>query len=318
MQRIALFDRARGLAILLMVFANATPILGVNYFGPLWLRTLCSIPAPLFVILAGMMVAKTALFQPPEYYLKRGAELLILAAAINVFIHQTAPFQNIEILYLIGLSIPICYFINYLKMRDIIIFCLVNFIGAQILQFYFPFDLSLIKAYPKWQLWLINGWFPIFPWVGIMCVGLIFYRLYTQNNLFNQFMTGGMAGIFSLGIGLFYFYFNLPIAPFGYQELFYPPSLGFIFICVPVIWLILKLLYQFEKSTSHFFKPLALLGQHSLFNYILHLCIIFWLMGPYFYPLHSVSILFGISVLHTLFLVFLCYFIQTYLSSKQS
>ncbi len=302
MQRIALFDRARGLAILLMVFANATPILGVNYSGPLWLRVICSVPAPLFVILAGMMVAKTALFQTPEYYVKRTAELLILAAAINVFIHQSPPFQNIEILYLIGLSIPFCFLINHFKTVYIIIFCLINFMAAQSLQLYFPFDLSLIKTYPKWQLWLINGWFPILPWTGIMAVGLIFYRLYAQNNLFNKYMAWGMAGMFILGGCLTYINFSLPIAPWGYQELFYPPNINFIFISIPLVWLVLWLLYPFENSASVIFKPLTLLGQHSLFIYVLHLGVIFWIMGPYLYPLNSLSLLFLLYFIHMIFL----------------
>jgi uncharacterized membrane protein len=311
MQRIAFFDRARGLAILLMVFANSTPVLGLNYIGPLWLKVLCSIPAPLFVIIAGMMVAKTSHTQPADYYIKRGAGLLILAAAINVFIHQSQPFQNIEILYLIGLSIPVTYIINYLKTHYIIIFCFLNFISAQILQLYFPLDLALINSYSKWQLFFINGWFPLLPWTGIMSVGIIFYRLFVQNILFSRkIIKLILIGMFILGLVLAYFYPRPLLFPWGYQELFYPPSLNFIFISIPAVWMVLYILNIFNTLNTPFFSPIELLGKNSLFIYVLHLAVIFWIIGPFFYPIQSLYYLFGLYFLHSCFLYCTCYLIQ--------
>ncbi len=316
MQRIALFDRARGLAILLMVFANTTPVLGINYVGPFWLRVLCSIPAPLFVIIAGMMVAKTAHIQPPEHYLKRGAGILILAAAINVFIHQVSPFQNIEILYLIGLGIPITYLMNNLKTSIVLFLNLFIFLITAILQFYFPFDFMLAKTYPAWQLWIVTGWFPLFPWIGIMSIGLIFYKLYEKNKLFyDSTVWLTMIGMFLVGILLLrYVYPNMPTTPNGYQELFYPPTLSFVCIAIPVVWMILTFLNLNKITTFLFFvsKPLTLLGQHSLALYTLHLFFIFWIIGPYFYPLRSMPVFWGIYFVHIFILIIIAYVLSLF------
>lgn len=313
-QRIALFDRAKGLAILLMVFANATPVLGIDYVGPFWLRVLCSIPAPLFVCIAGMMVAKTASTQPPEHYIKRSAGLLILAAGINVFIHQTAPFQNIEILYLIGLGIFITYFFNKLKTRSILLLSLIFFLLTALLQFYFSFDLSLIKTYPAWELWLITGWFPLLPWVAIMSVGLIFYRLYEKNRLFyDRVVWLTMAGLFFVGITLLKLYSNMPIAPNGYQELFYPPTLSFVCIAIPIVWLILAILNKIKTQQFALLKWLELLGKHSLFVYTLNQFFIFWIIGPYFYPLDSMFVFWEIYFFHICLLILMVYLFSLYL-----
>lgn len=313
-QRIALFDRARGLAIVLMVFANTTPVLGTEYVGPFWLRVLCSIPAPLFVMLVGMMIAKTALNQPPQHYIKRSAHILILAAAINVFIHQTSPFQNIEILYLIGLGIPIIYLVNILKTPFILFLCLLIFMMTALLQFCFPFDFKLIKTYPAWQLWLTTGWFPLLPWLGIMSLGLVFYRLYDKNRLFNDLGVWlSMTGLFFWGVALLYVYPNMPMTPNGYQELFYPPTLSFVCIAIPIVWLILFALNKIETPQFSGLNFLALLGQHSLFIYTLHLFFIFWIIGPLFYPFNSIAIFWGINFLHLSILASMTYLLSLYL-----
>lgn len=318
LERIALFDRARGLAILLMVFANTTPVLGLEYVGPFCLRVLCSVPAPLFVMIAGMMVAKTALNQPAQHYIQRGAGILILAAAINVFIYQIPPFQNIEILYFIGLGIPITYLINTLKTISIIFLCLLIFILTAILQFYIPFDFALINTYAIWQLWLVTGWFPLLPWLGIMSLGLVFYRLYEKNKLFyDHKMWFSMTGLFFLGmLLLLYVYPNMPLTSNGYQELFYPPRLSFVCVAIPVVWLILFILNKIETQQFMILNFLALLGRHSLFNYTLHLCFIFWIIGPIFYPLHSLLIFSGIYFIHIGVLISATYLLSLFLKQK--
>lgn len=320
LQRIALFDRARGLAVLLMVFANTTPVLGLEYVGPFWLRVLCSIPAPLFVMLVGMMVAKTALNQPAQHYIQRGAGILILAAAINIFIYQIPPFQNIEILYLIGLGIPITYLVNTLKTFSIIFLCLLIFILTTILQFCIPFDLALINTYATWQLWFVTGWFPLLPWLGIMSLGLVFYRLYEKNKLFyDHKMWFSMAGLFFLGMLLLsYVYPHMPLTSNGYQELFYPPRLSFVCVAIPAVWLILFILNKIEAQQFTILKPLGLLGRHSLFIYTLHLFFIFWIIGPYFYPLKSFSVFGGIYFIHICILISITYLLSLGLTFIQN
>lgn len=316
MQRIALFDLARGMAILLMVFAHSMPLMGEDYLAPFGLRVLCSIPAPLFVILSGMIVAQSASLKNVEYYIKRSAILIIIAAGINIFIHHSPSFRNIDILYLLGASIPINYFINFLKTKTIILFCLFNFILTHVLQFYFPLNLTVLHAYPTWQLWLVSGWFPLLPWVAMMSVGLLFYRAYHDDILFkSQSIQKIMTTLFLLGFLFFYFIPIRALSPGGFQELFYPPSLGFICMSLPITWTVFFLLHTLHQRLSSYplLSFIRLLGKNSLFIYILHVALVFRFIFPFFYPLNSayaLYLLFFIYIIQIFFLFSLAYFIE--------
>ena len=120
-----------------------------------------------------------------------------------------------------------------------------------------------------------------------------------------------MLGLFILGSGLCYFYPGKFITPWGYQELFYPPSLAFVCISIPVTWIIL---YSLNKPIINLISaPIKLLGKHSLLVYVLHLVVIFKLIGPYFYPissLYGLYLLIGLSIVHVFFLIGVCFLIQ--------
>ena len=102
-------DTLRGLAIVTMIAANlAGPVLREPH--PLWLRLYGSFAAAIFVFLSGMMVALTARVHGRAwtYFLARGTAIVVVGALIDVAIWQIAPFTSVDVLYLIGVSLPLC------------------------------------------------------------------------------------------------------------------------------------------------------------------------------------------------------------------
>lgn len=68
------------------------------------------------------------------------------------------------------------------------------------------------------------------------------------------------------------FQFHKLLTRDGYSEMFYPPTIGY---CLVAIGLILLLFVLVDRSNKlSLYKPLEILGQCSLFMYLLHYIII--------------------------------------------
>ncbi len=274
-------DTLRGLAIVLMVMGNLQPVLQSPH--PFWLRCYGSFAAPIFIILAGMMVGLTLLNKKPNfnYYLKRGLALMIVGALIDIIIWNIIPFATIDVLYLIGLAIPLSYGIYYLKKWQNIAVIIGIFLVTILLQ-----DLIGYSAYPDaekylsafstidlgWfflvlKHWLIDGWFPMFPWLGYAFLGILVSRLRWELNYQKQFLYWGLF-LLSLGLSLWVYYPGNLYDREGYSELFYPPVIGFNLLS---LGLFLCLLFIVDKTKNiQFYKYFQLLGECSLFMYIFH------------------------------------------------
>jgi len=103
-------DLLRGLAITIMVGANLIPYL-LAPPAPFWLRLVSSVAAPLFIFISGMMVALSCRTKhyTLSYFLLRGGFVIGIAAFLDLFVMGFVPFIDTDVLYLIGISLPLAY-----------------------------------------------------------------------------------------------------------------------------------------------------------------------------------------------------------------
>jgi uncharacterized membrane protein len=319
-QRDSTVDILRGFAVFTMVAANmAGNILKEPH--PFLFRFYGTFAAPMFIMLAGYMVAtKGKQDHGFSYYLLRGALLVLTASLIDTLVWQYYPLVSFDVLYLIGVSMPIAYLVSRLpKLLQwstmFLFFALTPLVQAKL--GYNPSQTNL--DIPLGQLstsdflvqlpiivrhFVADGWFPLFPWVGFSLLGVNLSSLRQQ---LKQTFTPTMqwVGPLILLAGAVFWWFNPgPLyTREGYSELFYPPTFGYMATAMGVI---LSAFGLFSKiSTAPFLKPWKLLGQCSLFIYVLHYTLIRYVLS-FFWPkieflpfvglyVAFISVLFGVA-----------------------
>ena len=280
-------DTLRGLAILIMIPANMAPMLEQPH--PLLLRLISSLAAPIFVILSGMMVALTARKHRLGYFIQRGLILILCGAFVDMTAWGALPFIDVDILYLIGLSLPLVCLANRLSFRQIAYLSLCIFILTPLLQF----GLGYSAFVPSYDLtgepttdpalvttgflthYLVDGYFPLFPWSGLMLLGLLLARLHYSPDAAQAerwrrsgaWISGGLLSI--AGAILWWAWPGQMLERDDYCEMFYNPTLGFIATSVGIT----LLLYWVANRPMPPWRllPLSVLGQSSLFIYMFHL-----------------------------------------------
>ncbi len=190
MSRDITIDIVRTIAIVIMIGANLASLLPSPH--ALWFRYYCSFAAPLFVTLAGMMVTYSALKgrENTSYFLKRGAFLILCGAFVDSVIFGNLPFVSMDVLYVIGLGLPFAFFAAGWSMRANILSVLVIAFLALALQKIFGYapepltlilgegvKISLALLFRILDMWFIDGWFPIFPWLGYLIFGVILAKV---------------------------------------------------------------------------------------------------------------------------------------------
>ncbi len=110
-------DILRGLAILIMIGANMGGSVLDETQVPIWFRIYSSYAAPLFILIAGMMVGLTSQRRSRglKYFLTRGVMIMAVGALIDVLVWRNLPFTTVDVLYLIGLSLPLAYIFSRLS-----------------------------------------------------------------------------------------------------------------------------------------------------------------------------------------------------------
>jgi uncharacterized membrane protein len=324
-------DTVRGVAILTMVAANLAPSLLAKPY-PFWFRLYGTFAASIFVCIAGMMVVLTT--QRNSYTLRhfliRGGLIILMGALVDIWVWSILPFQSFDVLYLIGLSIPITYLVqkgaNITRWTVILsIFTLTPILQNAFGYIAYPVTLSIyegsrffenIASYLK-QL-LIDGWFPVFPWLGFSLLGAEIAKI--------RWGKGGTQSFYSVPVLLIstgtlvtgtIIWAIFPSANYiraGYGELFYPPSIGY---CLSAVGVILSLLFVVDINPKLIIlDPLRALGETSLLVYILHQVIgnylssHFWKeskMGKYILIYISIACL----------LILLCYGVRLYKHKKK-
>lgn len=285
-------DVLRGLAITIMVAANLIPFL-LQPPAPYWLRLVASVAAPLFIFLSGMMVALSCRMKNHtlSYFLLRGGFVVVVAALLDLLARGSVPFIDTDVLYLIGISLPLVYLSLSMSLRvraGIFIAILAATPFLQHFAGYSPLPLQLPVlvlvqggAFPGVPTiicqWLIDGWFPIFPWLAISLLGAEAGMFRWKDNEIVSFAQPEfirMAGtILVLGAVLWYIIPGASLTRFGYVELFYPPTMEFLFFITGLIFCLFVVADSLPVA-SRIFDPIRALGECSLAIYILHTLVI--------------------------------------------
>ena len=310
-------DILRGLAIFTMIAANMIPGLLMDTPSILF-RLYGSFAAPIFIFLSGMMVSFTITKKnhSAQYFITRTIILLLIGAAIDLLITGIYPFITFDVLYLIGASTFLTFLFKKLRISSQYILVIIIFVLTPLLQNIFgycqiPVEIHLplvsenisipIKTILK-QLF-IDGWFPLFPWIGFAFLGSIASDIRLKYKNFSN-LPILFIGLIVLIMGEIIWNIN-PGQMYirnGYSELFYPPTHGFILTSIGVIIILFYIIDL--KSSLIIYKPFSILGRWSLEIYIIHLFIIS-LLGKILKP-QSMNIFLAIYIGVAILLLGLC------------
>jgi uncharacterized membrane protein len=284
-------DILRGIAVFTMIAPNlAAQLLAAPQ--PIWLRLYGSFAAPLFIVISGMMVCRTAQKQgyKMRHYLFRGGFVLLVGVLVDILIWRIIPFMTVDVLYLIGISLPLAFLFSRINRWARWVIVVLIFGATPVLQTVFgytsyPTELTLLGQPTVVILaqtsilnhWIVDGWFPLFPWLGFSLLGVNLGKLrwaqttMSENRADNNTLVLG-AVLLVLGSAAWLFYPGSLLVRGGYSELFYPPTIGYILTACGVVILLLDLVDQTQSSVVY--RPLSECGESSLFLYILHLALI--------------------------------------------
>lgn len=279
-------DFMRSIAIVIMIFANSFAYFLDNK-SILWLRILFSLAAPLFIFLSGYsFYVSFCKKNSIGMKLKQVILLFISSVFIDVVIWDILPFQTFDVLYLIATSILINVLILIFNWKIKLIFAILIIIitpfliskfnyqfSNEELKFNYIFDSKFkIADLFKCRRFLIDGWFPVFPWIAISIIGNVAAN---KSELIGKFIGTFKWLIIVLFFICLYFVFNQKVQLIRkeYMEIFYPAYP--LFLSLSLLFILL-LIYTSEQLNYNlkFVILFCTLGRNSLFVYMLHLIII--------------------------------------------
>jgi hypothetical protein len=313
MDRSHSLDLIKGIAVLVMIFAN-TSIYFFNFIDFNFIRLICSFAAPVFLILTGYFTQMNLLKRDvnKSILISRALQILSIAVFIDMFFWGTIPFVTYDILYLIAFSQLILIFIDF--KYYIFLFLLIlfgSFILPYLISYRFEIDekpiqlfdifTKIANANPIKRLFY-DGWFPILPWLAFVLLGAftfshkLFFTKYSPHFLF-------------LGLSLFAFtYFVIvdqvyPIRNF-YLELWYPLKNILLLIPFSVFFIIAGLIDNRFNRPIPVLNIFIILAKNSFFAYILNSflmsLVIFLGLNQSNYPWYFIAFFISIVVLGVL------------------
>lgn len=289
-------DILRGIAIFTMLCANVVGYVTPSTAHPVWIRFFGSFAAPLFILLAGYVASMGQQLKGYKfpYFLKRGLMVILTAILIDVLIWKIYPFTTFDVLYVIGLSLILIYFFNKtgLYIKGVIIILLFGL--PPLLQYFFGYSDYPTEYYLTGELtseipnqtnilqhFLIDGWFPVFPWLGFAFLGGFLYQLKERYDNFRSFylLIYGLVCIITGILELYYYPFSGLLAERGaYSEIFYPPTIAYILLAIGISLFLFFLISRMQRFIL--FKPLIIMGETSMFIYVLHTAFIQFIVAP--------------------------------------
>lgn len=289
-QRWLALDVLRGLAIALMVPANASALLLADPH-PLGVRVLFSLAAPTFVLLSGLMVGLSAMRSSEgagarglPMVLARGGFIVLVGAFVDVAIGGYLPLLTCDVLYAIGLSLPVCWLATRLpwpwRLGLAILVLGATPLAQQGLGYRVSLDSPSLEMLPDaWSAlvsdacrrFLVDGWFPLFPWLGFALLGTALGSCQPFDGVIRR---AGQIGLPLLLVGGALWWFNPgPMAQrCGYSEIFYPPVPGFLVGAAGGVLILMRASQRLGDVGPA--RALAILGRCSLLLYIVHLVVI--------------------------------------------
>ena len=295
-------DFIRSIAIIIMIIANSAAVIGNKEYS-YFFRIICSLAAPLFVLLSGISFSVSSKYpSSSDTKTKSAFYLLITATCIDLFIWQIPPFNTFDVLYIIAFGIFLNIFLKHKTLLYVFSFIIFSIGLTVYLQVVLPYrfhmqeiSLNNILQVNKTDYIIssirnmfVDGWFPIFPWICLPLIGTLIvkyqdffqsYKLYTYVFSLITFF----VSIYGLGT-------SSTIVPFrnGYVELFYPASfLIFMLVCSgALLFFTSTFSYRISNPLISFF---SMIGKYSLFIYILHIAMIHFVLDVYFNSLDASS-----------------------------
>ena len=280
-------DVLRGIAIICMVPANLSPYFSEPH--PVWFRIMGSYAAPLFISLSAAMILLRADHHTLQYYLKRGMVVLGCGVLLDLLLWQILPGTSFDVLYIIGPGMLVAYLLRMRSPMFLFGATAAFFLTAVLLQVVVGYNGVVCEIYLNdigfpgvtriLQSWFVDGWFPIFPWVGFSMFGLAFFRylFFPQQAPLRRFIL--WFGLLCATIG-----FVTLLTPIGgvtnlandgiiasregYSEIFYAPGLPYLISAIGVI-ILLSLLIR-RRGSHNALSIIALFGRYSMLVYILH------------------------------------------------
>lgn len=276
-RRIESIDLIRGLAILIMIAANAYPYLYPFSYCPILLRILFSTAAPIFIFLSGMSLRLAQENGSDRITtIIRACQVLIIAVIIDTAVWGLAPFYTMDVLYLLSISLLLLILISGLPDIVLLICALFFFIPLFFVGRYYQFDLievSVIDLPTDYSLsnaarhFLVDGWFPIFPWTAFSILGYLICKrrdkLVRHSTLF---LATGISAILLFSLAGFGSLIEFNPIRDGYTEIFYPVTLPFCFYIAGIYMLIMC----FIKIKIAHSGLLRKVGRYSLPVYLIH------------------------------------------------
>jgi len=291
-------DILRGFAIAIMVCANMIPFALVQP-APFWLRLVSTVAAPLFIFLSGMMVALSCRMKNHtlSYFLIRGGFVILIAALLDLGVRGFVPFISVDVLYLIGISLPLAWLFLKLGLRGRILVISGILIATPLLQSLagydpLPLQVSLLPLLSGAALplpaevlsqWLVDGWFPLLPWVALSLLGAHTGSFRWKDGGIVSFATGEIArlagGMLLVGALFWYLWPGAMLTRYGFVELFYPPTMEFLLAVTGLIFCLFAVV-DYLVAAGYRCDLLKVLGECSLAIYILHILVIELLIEP--------------------------------------
>jgi uncharacterized membrane protein len=292
-RRDASIDIARGLAVFLMIQANVGSVAYQSLMGAgvhAYVMVASFVPA-LFITLAGALVAFTAMSRSRtlRHFLVRMVALLITAAVlIDLVAWRIVPFVGLDVLYVIAISLPIAFVFTRLSgplrwLAVVAVFLLTPVIqrvfgyGAHVYEIpiHAAAELSTVPIRMILGQWVVDGWFPIFPWVGFALLGvnlgLIRWSKASEaspRSFAQKRVVGIGALLVAAGVVLWMLYDGPLYSRQGFIEKIYPPTLAYIVTASGEMLLLLALFDW--NNRLRIYHPLRACSESALFIYILH------------------------------------------------
>lgn len=263
-------DRLRGIAIMCMFYAHLIPHYVANGVKLLFIeRVFSSLAAPLFLFLVGYNFNPK---HPSKRVFKRILVIFILALGLDMFVWGIFPFYSFDVLYLIGTSILTLYFIRKLDQSKLLILVLLAVILSIVFQYFKFYSIDLYEPYlnQKYKIkhlfynFLVNGWFPFFPWIIFPILGFIFKSINLKSHLHKL-----VSIMFFVSIFFIVFQFNFNSRPFS-VEIFYPPTWIYLLLAFVYVYFLWSNKIFLKHRVFYFLNDF---GKLSLFLYVFHLSI---------------------------------------------
>ena len=284
------------MAIFTMIAANMA---AYNYQEPhpFMFRLYGSFAAPTFVLLSGLLVPYSQQKQTKSigYFVKRGIFTLIIGASLDFFVWRLIPFTSFDVLYVIGISLLINQLVHRINLwiHGIVSICIIALTPVAQSMFGYadqPLEIMLDEgnAIENFSLgtitknFLLEGWFPMFPWLGISMLGSFSGRFFFKMHTLKRERLFTSLGTMMLIAGVSLWIISNPnlLTRSGYSELFYPPKICYLSSFLGLIFILIGNIRRIvPEFLLQFF---AVYGQSSLLMYILHSCFIAYYFTPTF------------------------------------